>query len=53
MNVERTIFRLARQYRIVMLAAIILFSGACASNKHKPHKKLKPGKPIPCPMKDC
>jgi len=35
-----------------LLAAIILFS-SCASNRNKPHKKLKPGKPIPCPQKDC
>jgi hypothetical protein len=38
-------------------AAVMLFSItillSCASSKHKPHKKLKPGKPIPCPQKDC
>jgi hypothetical protein len=37
---------------VVFLAAVILLS-SCASNRHKPHKKLKPGKPIPCPQKDC
>jgi hypothetical protein len=28
-----------------------VLAGGCGSNK--PHKKLKPGKPIPCPHKDC
>ncbi len=37
----------------VLLLATIVMAASCASNKHKPHKKLKPGKPIPCPMKDC
>jgi hypothetical protein len=36
---------------LLILAIAVLAS--CASQKHKPHKKLKPGKPIPCPMKDC
>lgn len=36
---------------LIILAIITLAS--CASHKHKPNKKLKPGKPIPCPLKDC
>ncbi|HRJ31166.1 MAG TPA: hypothetical protein PLV21_14525 [Cyclobacteriaceae bacterium] len=34
---------------LVVLLAISLTD--CASNKK--HKRLKPGKPIPCPQKDC
>lgn len=36
---------------LILLIIVVLTS--CASHKHKPHKKLKPGKPIPCPLKDC
>lgn len=34
---------------LVMLAALLFTD--CASQKK--HKRLKPGKPIPCPQKDC
>ena len=36
---------------ILLFAAVVLIADGCAST-HK-HKKLKPGKPIPCPLKDC
>jgi hypothetical protein len=35
---------------VLILFAALLFSD-CASQKK--HKRLKPGKPIPCPQKDC
>ena len=35
---------------LVMVFALL--AGACSTAK-KPQKKLKPGKPIPCPQKDC
>jgi hypothetical protein len=31
---------------------VVFFMIGCASHHHK-NKKLKPGKPIPCPLKDC
>lgn len=37
--------------KIILLFAVTAVLVSCASNK--PHKKLKPGKPIPCPTKDC
>jgi hypothetical protein len=37
---------------IIFFALIILLEDGCRSHHHK-HKKLKPGKPIPCPLKDC
>ena len=42
--------KLIRLSLILMMAFLI---SACASHHHKKHKKLKPGKPIPCPLKDC
>jgi hypothetical protein len=42
LNVRKTIV-------FVLALAVILSCGS--HNKHK--KKLKPGKPIPCPTKDC
>jgi predicted component of type VI protein secretion system len=36
--------------RWLLLLTLVVLT-ACASNK--PHKRLKPGKPIPCPQKDC
>lgn len=37
---------------IVMMVLVFLASCASSSHIHK-NKKLKPGKPIPCPLKDC
>ena len=43
-------------HRRIRLASILLicifFIFSCASSNHS-HKKLKRGKPIPCPLKDC
>ena len=36
----------------LLLAFLVLAEGCASSHSHK-HKKLKPGKPIPCPQKDC
>jgi len=36
--------------KTMLLALVIMFG--CGSSK-KPHGKLKPGKPLPCPQKDC
>jgi hypothetical protein len=33
--------------------ALIIAVSSCASSNHHTHKKLKRGKPIPCPLKDC
>ncbi len=42
-----------RSLTAILLAIIIVIAEGCAStHKHK-KKKLKPGKPIPCPLKDC
>ena len=35
----------------ILVSAVVLLADGCASS-HK-NKKLKPGKPIPCPHKDC
>ncbi|MGE0772474.1 MAG: hypothetical protein AB7K37_12230 [Cyclobacteriaceae bacterium] len=43
------ILKLLRYILLLFLSVSIV---ACASTR-KPHKKLKPGKPIPCPLKDC
>lgn len=41
-----------KRLKLLSLALIIIImSDACAS--HHPNKKLKRGKPIPCPLKDC
>jgi hypothetical protein len=34
-----------------LAVSLIVLASACASGNT--HKKLKPGKPIPCPQKDC
>jgi hypothetical protein len=52
-NLGKRMKRLGKHGLTLILAIAITLSSSCASNKHKPHKKLKPGKPIPCPMKDC
>jgi hypothetical protein len=41
--------------RLIQIVGIvvIMISASCASHHHKQNKKLKPGKPIPCPLKDC
>jgi hypothetical protein len=36
----------------IILITVLLIE-ACASHHPTKHKKLKPGKPIPCPQKDC
>ncbi|HTF17177.1 MAG TPA: hypothetical protein VK658_03840 [Chryseolinea sp.] len=41
-----------RVLTFVTLVAITLSVASCASHPKK-HKKLKPGKEIPCPLKDC
>jgi hypothetical protein len=38
---------------IVLMMFVGLLLSSCASNNNHKHKKLKPGKPIPCPLKDC
>jgi uncharacterized protein YceK len=38
---------------IVLMVVVGLLMSNCASNRTHKHKKLKPGKPIPCPLKDC
>jgi uncharacterized protein YceK len=35
---------------VLLLALAMTVMSGCASKKPK---KLKPGKPIPCPVKDC
>lgn len=43
-----------RIIRFSLLMVLVLLVEACSSSHHaKKHKKLKPGKPIPCPQKDC
>lgn len=37
---------------VVILCLAIVVSCASSAHTHK-NKKLKPGKPIPCPLKDC
>jgi len=37
----------------LILIAVLLVGEGCASSHHHKNKKLKPGKPIPCPLKDC
>ncbi len=44
------IFKILKLTSLALI--IVLAMNACAS-KHYPHKKLKHGKPIPCPLKDC
>ncbi|MBX2963984.1 MAG: hypothetical protein KF687_15840 [Cyclobacteriaceae bacterium] len=39
-----------RIFPVLLLLVAIAFTD-CASQKK--HKRLKPGKPIPCPQKDC
>ena len=41
-----------RVLTFVTICMITLSLASCASH-HKKHKKLKPGKEIPCPLKDC
>jgi hypothetical protein len=40
---------------LVLLAGLATAELSCAGgqNKGRSHKKLKRGKPIPCPIKDC
>jgi len=40
-----------RGKRVFIFAMMLVIAVGCASQKN--HKKLKPGKPIPCPQKDC
>ena len=35
----------------ILMVVLVMMADSCASS-HK-NKKLKPGKPIPCPHKDC
>jgi hypothetical protein len=37
--------------RLIIFTLLVMLGFGCASQKH--NKKLKPGKPIPCPQKDC
>jgi hypothetical protein len=37
--------------KFIVLVVLLVLIGGCAAQKK--HKKLKPGKPIPCPLKDC
>src|SRR5690606_18876238 len=46
-------FRSFRNSSIVFLfAAMLMIADGCASSRSGHKKKLKPGKPIPCPQKD-
>lgn len=38
---------------LILSFALLVFADGCSSGKNHKHKKLKPGKPIPCPQKDC
>jgi len=41
---------------IIFLSGCLVFGGCASSNnglQSSKHKKLQPGKPIPCPAKDC
>ncbi|MBX2947281.1 MAG: hypothetical protein KF725_15740 [Cyclobacteriaceae bacterium] len=46
----KSILSFKRIFPILLVLLAIMFSD-CASQKK--HKRLKPGKPIPCPQKDC
>jgi hypothetical protein len=39
--------------RFFSTALIVLMLASCASHHSHKHKKIKPGKPMPCPLKDC
>jgi hypothetical protein len=39
--------------KIMFLVGIVVFLGISSCQSGNTHKKLKPGKPIPCPQKDC
>ena len=43
---------MGRWMKPVWVGIVVLGLLAC-SHKTTKHKKLKPGKPIPCPLKDC
>jgi len=39
---------------MLLFASVMIIAEGCAStHAHKKKKKLKPGKEIPCPLKDC
>ena len=40
------------QRKLLLLLLSVMLVGGCASSKPR-NGKLKQGKPIPCPMKDC
>ena len=42
-----------RSVIIFLFALMIFIADGCASTQHHKKKRLKPGKPIPCPLKDC
>ncbi len=44
---------LKRLLTFITMLALVLSMEGCASHHSKKHKKLRPGKPIPCPLKDC
>lgn len=48
---KRTTLRLILS--VVLLALFLVLAEGCASSRGNTKKKLKPGKPIPCPQKDC
>lgn len=43
----------SRSVIILLFAALLMIGDGCASSRNHKNKKLKPGKPIPCPLKDC
>ncbi len=47
----RRIFKLKFIWMLIMILASAMVFDGCASNKKK--KPPKPGKPIPCPVRDC
>lgn len=61
MNLFFTYFRIVNKFQhmsvrpliVVCLFLTVFLSDGCASSHSHKNKKLKPGKPIPCPHKDC
>jgi len=53
-KITPSLFILPPNMRVNVLYLLLVLALACTScaGTHK-HKKLKPGKPIPCPVKDC
>jgi hypothetical protein len=47
-------FRIRTGILLLLFAGMMVIADGCASSHaQKKKKKLKPGKEIPCPLKDC